>query len=193
MRILQLIDSLYSGGAERMCVNIANVLHEQGYDVFVCATRAGGPLEKFIDKDVKYYVLNKRSSLDITAFRKFVQIIRSNRIDVIHAHSSSLFWAIAAKTFIRDLKVIWHDHLGLKVSDRKTKSLYRLFSGHVDAIIAVNHDLAEWSLRNMKVLPERVLMLNNFPLLEERAGNKNLNILLLSAWQISVRRRIMRR
>ncbi len=173
MRILQLIDSLHSGGAERMCVNIANVLHEQGYDVFVCATRTGGPLENFIDKDVKYFVLNKRSSLDITAFRKFTQTIRSNRIDVIHAHSSSLFWAIAAKILLRELKVIWHDHLGLRVTDSKSNSLYRLFSGHIDVIIAVNNDLAEWSLKNMKVLPERVLILNNFPLLEEKTGNRN--------------------
>jgi len=165
LKILQLIDSFHAGGAERMCVNIANVLHEQGYEVYVCATREGGPLEKFIDKDVNYFVLNKRSSLDILAFRKFVQIIRSNKIDVIHAHSSSLFWAVAAKFFFRNLKVIWHDHLGLRIRDREKTPFYRLLSVKIDAIISVNDELADWSLKNMKVPDERVRVINNFPLL----------------------------
>ncbi|MFZ2338124.1 MAG: glycosyltransferase [Bacteroidales bacterium] len=165
MRILQLIDSLGIGGAERMCVNIANVLHEDGYEVYLCATRAGGPLERFIDKDVNYFVLNKRSSLDILAFRKFIQIIRSNKIDVIHAHSSSLFWAVAAKFFFRNLKVIWHDHLGVRIRDRKKNPFYRLLSVKIDAVISVNDELADWSRKNMKVSDERIQFLNNFPLL----------------------------
>ncbi len=173
MRILQLIDSLQTGGAERMCVNIANVLHENGYDVVVCATRTGGPLEKHLNRGIEYYILDKKGSINIVAFRKLMKIIRANGIDVIHSHSSSLFWAVAAKFFISDLKIIWHDHLGLKVNERETKSLYRLFSGQIDAIIAVNSDLAEWSVKNMKVLPDRVFTLNNFPFLEERPGNKN--------------------
>ena len=45
LKILQLIDSLHSGGAERMCVNISNVLHENGHEVVLCATRYGGVLE----------------------------------------------------------------------------------------------------------------------------------------------------
>ena len=165
MRILQLIDSLNSGGAERMCINIANVLHENGYKVVICASRAAGPLENFISQGVNLYILRKKNSLDIAAFRKFLKIIRSSSIDVIHAHSSSLFWAIAAKLFTRNLRVIWHDHLGLKVSDRKTNRMYRLVSGQVDAIISVNDELAEWSRKNMKLSDERIQVLNNFSLL----------------------------
>ena len=165
MRILQLIDSLQTGGAERMCVNITNVLHANGHDITLCATRAGGPLERFITQDVKYYVLDKRSSLDVVVFGKLLKILKDDRIDVIHAHSSSLFWAIMAKFFIRDLKVIWHDHLGARLSDKKNNLLYRLLSFSVEAVITVNQELADWSRKNMKVSVERIQVLNNFSLL----------------------------
>ena len=33
MKILQVIDQLGLGGAERVCVNMANLLYREGYDV----------------------------------------------------------------------------------------------------------------------------------------------------------------
>ena len=37
--VLQLIDSLNTGGAEVMAVNIANELYSQGFKSHLCATR----------------------------------------------------------------------------------------------------------------------------------------------------------
>jgi len=158
-----------------MCVNIANVLHENGYEITLCATHAGGPLEKFIKRDIRFFILNKKHSLDLNAFRRLVDIVRRNNITVIHAHSSSVFWAVALKFFIKNIKVIWHDHLGLKVTDRRTKFIYKLISGKIDAIIAVNEALAEWSRRNMKVPAEKIIVINNFPLLNNIIRNSNPN------------------
>lgn len=148
-----------------MCVNITNVLHENGHEVILCATRAGGPLEKSIASGVKYHILHKKHSADIAAFRRLVRIIRENDIALIHAHSSSVFWAVAAKLIVKNIKVIWHDHLGLRIYERNANVFYKLFSRWIDGIIAVNKDLAEWSHMNMKVLSDRVVIINNFPLL----------------------------
>jgi glycosyltransferase involved in cell wall biosynthesis len=169
LRILQLIDTLHAGGAERMCVNIANVLHESGIDVQICATREGGSLKSFINPGVKTHVLNKRNSFDISAFRKFIRILKKEKIDLIHAHSSSLIWAVTAKLFVKNLRVIWHDHLGRRVHDYKRNFFYRLISTKIDAIIAVNKDLETWAKRNMNITSERIFQLNNFPLLRETA------------------------
>lgn len=166
LKILQLIDSLHSGGAERMCVNISNVLHENGHEVVLCATRYGGVLEKTITSGIKFHILHKKSSIDFVAFRRLLSIVHDNSIEVIHAHSSSLFWAIVAKVFTGKIKVIWHDHNGLRVSDSWINIFYKLLSIKIDGIIAVNHVLAGWSRKNMKVLPERIVMINNFPLLK---------------------------
>ena len=183
LKILQLIDSLHPGGAERMCVNIANVLHENGYEVQICASRKRGPLEKFIQPGLKYHILTKRNSFDIFAFYRFVAILKSQRIDIIHAHSSSVFWAVGAKFIVKNIKVIWHDHLGLRIYDRKKNFFYKLISTKIDGIISVNQELAEWSRQNMKVPTERIVMINNFPLLnslEKRSDPEVFTIVCLA-------------
>lgn len=173
MRILQLIDSLNSGGAERMCVNITNVLCVHGYRVTLCVTRAGGPLESLINKSVNYHILNKRSSVDIFAFVRFLNILKTGKINVIHSHSSSIFWAITAKVFTKNLKVLWHDHLGTNIKGRKKKLFYKLLSAKIDGIISVNSELASWSRNNMMVPGERIVMMNNFPMLNINPSRRN--------------------
>jgi len=52
MRVLQLIDTLDAGGAERMAVNLANASVNHAYTGYICATRRGGILESAIHQEV---------------------------------------------------------------------------------------------------------------------------------------------
>ena len=52
MNVMQLIDSLEAGGAERVAVNYANILANQVRNSFLCATRAEGILKISIGKNV---------------------------------------------------------------------------------------------------------------------------------------------
>ena len=164
---------MHAGGAERMCVNISNVLSANAYEVMLCTTRCGGPLEKAIDHGVKYFILHKKHFLDFGAFAKLLKLVRDNNIEIIHAHSSSVFWAVAVKLRLPAIRVIWHDHLGLRIYDRKKNFFYKLISKKIDAIIAVNNELADWSRRNMKVPRENIVLINNFPLLNTVKHNSN--------------------
>jgi len=46
MKVLHLIDSLRTGGAEMLAVNIAHGLNRKGIDTYLVATRAEGPLKE---------------------------------------------------------------------------------------------------------------------------------------------------
>lgn len=164
MKIIQLIDTLSAGGAERMAVNISNALVDDGHEVWLCASRTGGQLDSFIDHRVNYNSLQKKNGLDIRAFYKLIQIIRKNNIAIIHAHSSSLFWAVAARFFKPSLKVIWHDHLGKRFQD-KLNGFIIIISVGIDAVIAVNDSLKQWSQKNLMVQASKIVFINNFPLL----------------------------
>ena len=63
MKVLQIIDSLKAGGAERMAVNIANVLAKEGHDSHLCVTRKEGLLQQAIDPEVAYLFLNKKGKI----------------------------------------------------------------------------------------------------------------------------------
>jgi glycosyltransferase involved in cell wall biosynthesis len=173
MRILQYIDSFMAGGAEKMCVNITNVLHENGYEVQVCISRKGGPLQKAITSGIKCHILGKKNFFDIPSFIRFIRLLKKEEIDVIHAHSSSVFWAIFAKLFVTNIKVIWHDHQGMQTNDRRCKFFYRLISYGLNGIIAVNKSLEAWSRKKMRVTPDAIFFIPNFPLLEVKPIHKD--------------------
>ena len=59
MRVVQMIDSLESGGAERMAVTIANELVGQVSFSGLLSTRIEGNLKSAIDKEVYYLFLNR--------------------------------------------------------------------------------------------------------------------------------------
>lgn len=146
MRIVQIIDSLDVGGAERMAVNYANSLADKIEFSGLISTRNEGLLLDQLDKKVIYLFLKKKSTVDLRAIFRLRNYLKKNKVQFIHAHSSSFFIAVLVKFTMPKLKVIWHDHYGISqnLSLRKNivlKLLSFLFSG----IISVNDSLKKWA------------------------------------------------
>ena len=159
MRVLQLIDSLRSGGAERMAVNYANALAKRIGGSYLCCTRMQGLLKNKVSAEVGYLFLEKKGAFDPRAFLNLRNFIKKNEIDLIQAHSSSWFLAVLVKISVPGLKVVWHDHYGRKLEGRKSGAL-KQGSFFFDGIISVNEDLQEWSKKNL--LTEKVEFFRNF-------------------------------
>jgi len=158
-----MIDSLIAAGAERMAVNIANGLVSEGIESHLCATHSGGPLEEFILPEVKTVFPGKKSFFDTKAFLRLRKYVKENKINIIHAHSTSLFWAVMVKWITPRVKVIWHDHFGFseQLHSRETKLLrfFVRFAGH---IFAVNDILQKYAVNDLKKKPAQVSFLANF-------------------------------
>jgi len=182
MKILQLIDSLSIGGSERMSVNIANTLAENGIESYLIASRKGGPLQQFLLPDVKYYCLNKKNGLDILAFYRLLKLVKKIKPDIIHAHSTSVYWAIGIKLFVSKTKVVWHDHYGLSDTLKdKDRFWLKFFSKWIDGIIVVNAALEIWCKKNLNIPANKIVYLKNFPYLTiTKVGIKNKKPVLLN-------------
>jgi glycosyltransferase involved in cell wall biosynthesis len=146
MRIVQIIDSLEAGGAERMAVNYANPLVNKIEFSGMVVTRKEGILKKQLDKKVSYLFLKKTKRIDFTAVFKLRKFIKDNRVEFIHAHSSSFFIAILVKLTLFRVKIIWHDHYGISqdLVARKNRSL-KIGSLFFSGSIAVNSALKQWA------------------------------------------------
>ncbi len=161
MRVLQLIDTLNAGGAERVAVNIANALSLEIDKSFICATRKEGILKENVNKDVGYIFLNKQSTLDIKAILKLKRFIKEQRINIIHAHSSSFFIASIMKLFKRDLKIIWHDHYGnSEFLKKRPLQVLKVCSRSFSHIFCVNRKLEKWDKQHLHC--KSVSYLQNF-------------------------------
>ena len=161
MRILQLIDTLHPGGAEKMAVNYANALFSFGHESHICVTRENGLLVNNINQGVKIHFLNKRSVYDLKSLMKLQLIIRREQIDIIHAHSSSWFFAVLCKYLNNDFKIIWHDHYGnSEFLENRPLQPIKFFSKKFDGIISVDPKLKEWAEKNLK--SSKNIFLRNF-------------------------------
>lgn len=162
MKLLQIIDSLEAGGAERMAVNIANTLAKEGHDSHLCVTRKEGLLQKAIDSEVTYLFLNKKGKIGWRAVFKLRSYIQEQQIEVVHAHSTSAYIAVLALVFLKNQpKLIWHDHYGKADQlDQRPYTIWKLISVFFDQIISVNKRLKTWAEKELKC--KKVLYLENF-------------------------------
>lgn len=161
MRIVQLIDSLETGGAERMAVNYANALASRIAFSGLVATRAEGGLFHQIEEGVNYDFLKRTRTLDVAAVMRLKRYCADNKIDFIHAHSTSFFMALLVKLMRPGVKIIWHNHNGLSetLSRREyfpVKIASYLFAG----AIVVNFQLKKWTERNLHC--KRIVYIPNF-------------------------------
>lgn len=166
MRILQLIDSLEAGGAEKMAVNYANSLLDYFSFSSLVVSRKEGLLKEQLKKEVAYLFLKKKAAFDLMAILKLRAFVKQNRIDLIHAHGTSFFLAFLVKMTMPRLKIIWHDHYGNSEFLEKRKTLAIKFcSLFFYGILSVNTKLEAWA-RN-KLYAKRIVYLPNFVSFED--------------------------
>lgn len=161
--VMQMIDSLSIGGAERVSVNLANAIAEQEeFRSFHCSTREEGMLKSFLSENVQYFFMNKKSFFDFKALLRLVHYIKKNKISIIHAHSSSFGTAILAKLFT-GIKIVWHDHYG----DRKNCSLYSALALKIGSlffsyVISVNLILKAWADDTLMINTSKIEYIPNY-------------------------------
>jgi len=173
MRIIQIIDSLEAGGAERMAVNYANSLAKQIDFSGLVATRKEGALLNQLRCNVSYLFLNKKGPLDFISLFKLRKFVIENKVDIIHAHSTSFFTAFLLKLMYPSIKLIWHDHYGDSefLSQRPVFSL-RLTLPFFKGIIAVNQHLKNWAEQSIHF--KNVIYLPNFPTQEDEIAEQTI-------------------
>lgn len=160
IRVIQLIDSLEPGGAERMAVTIANGLVDKVALSGLVVTRLEGGLKSTIYEKVSYAFVDKKKSVDISALLRLRKFVKNNKVNTIHAHGTSYFFAILLKFTMPSIRVYWHDHFGNRVQSRDNYFLLRLFSILFSGVFTVNEVLRDWAKK--KLMVKKVEFLSNF-------------------------------
>ena len=189
MRILQLIDSLEAGGAERMALNYGNALVDTlGFSALV-ATRKEGALLGQIDAKVTYLFLNKKRKLDVGAVWRLRSFVLQYSITHVHAHSTSFFIAFLLKLTLPSLKIIWHYHYGnFKGISKKRIFIFKNIIPFFNGVISVNLNLKSWIETELK--SKNVIYLPNFSVITKvenntiLLGNEGKRILSLANFRV---------
>lgn len=155
-KIIQVVDTLNPGGAERVAVDLSNALQAAGYVVYFCVTRHEGTLIEELNKKVVCINLQRRKSYHgLLAFRKF---IIENEIKIIHAHgNSTALFCVLSLLGVKAVRIIHHDHNPL-LKDRNI-FIQKLLLSRVQSWIAVSKEILLWVTAKIEY-PNPVMMIN---------------------------------
>ena len=112
MNLLFLIDSLHTGGAEKLVVDTANyLLRDKGMKVFIVTTVAsGGELINELDAAITYTHIPCHIRNIFSGIRRLKAFIRNNHITHVHAHLyHSMIVARFTKTKTNKLFFTYHN------------------------------------------------------------------------------------
>jgi glycosyltransferase involved in cell wall biosynthesis len=159
--VVHVVDALNIGGAERVAVNLVNLLPRDRYVPYLCTTRSEGPLSQFVAPHVTRICLERRGKFDTAALRQFVRFIDERRISIVHAHASALFFSRLAAALSGRCAMVWHDHYGRADFGDRSAWLYRIATRRISGVIAVNQTLSEWCRDTLHIPAEHVWYVPN--------------------------------
>ncbi|MCD6378978.1 glycosyltransferase, partial [bacterium] len=107
INVLQLIDSLKTGGAEKIVYDLAVNMDSDKYLVSICSMedeRDSFLANKLKEKGFTIHFPGRKEGFDIKLLRKIHNIIRKEAIDIVHCHGGGEFYghvaAIATKASV---------------------------------------------------------------------------------------------
>jgi glycosyltransferase involved in cell wall biosynthesis len=165
-RVMQVIDSLAAGGAEQVAVHLANELARSGHESSLVATRSSGPLARSVDASVWQQTLGRTGRFSPAAVVALRRAVAERGIDVIHAHSTSIFLVSASFAVGRRPAIVWHDHTS--AAGRRNPWPLRAVGRWIDVGVAVSHEI-EMADRRRLWLDGRLERVPNFSVLDGTA------------------------
>jgi glycosyltransferase involved in cell wall biosynthesis len=167
LRVLTLIDRpITTGGGERMASTIAMGLDPTRFDRWLCSSRSA-PAETFDDDlraaGVKLLVLDRGSPAAVWAWSPLVQLLRRERIDVLHAHKfGSNVWGTIIGRLARVPVVIAHEHSWSYEGNPLRRFLDREVIGRgADAFVAVSREDEQRMISIEGVTPQKIRFVPN--------------------------------
>ncbi len=137
MKIVQLIYSLSSGGAERFVVSLANQLANDGHEVVLCML-LDDRIEKytfnkhFLSSGVKFVSLRFSEGFSLTKVIKVERFIKSEAPDIVHCHLNVIpyifrlaFFKKGSIRFIHTIHNIAEKASGIKLQKYINRFFYK--------------------------------------------------------------------
>jgi glycosyltransferase involved in cell wall biosynthesis len=160
MRILQVIDTLHIGGAEKVFIDVCTILSENEIEVTCLFLLETGALKDELNQNIPVIELHRTNKWSWAKMYQCSQILK--QYDIIHCHFRHVYKYIALVSKVFNIKsaIVLHDHYGSIDIDKKVPFLLDSIL-KPDYYIGVSGSLQEWAEENLRIQKSRVFILEN--------------------------------
>jgi glycosyltransferase involved in cell wall biosynthesis len=143
------------GGQEIRVIQESLRFHEIGYRILIACHEDSGIAEKAEEVGLPVYIVPMRFSCDPLAIIKFVRLIKTEEVDIIHTHSSKDSWIAGIAGRISGTPVIRSRHLTTPVKQTRTAAIvYRYLC---DVIITSGISIKNALVTDNRINPKKIV------------------------------------
>ena len=164
LAVCQVLHGLWVGGAEVLAARLARQLNGTCRFVFVCLDKLGSLGQQLRDDGFAVHVLNRRPGFDWSCSRHLANLLRRERVDVIHAHQyTPFFYGMMARLLYRRPPVLFTEHGRHQPDYPRPKRIFanRLFLKRRDRVVGVGEAVRQALIQNEGIPADRVGVIYN--------------------------------
>lgn len=109
MKTLQVLSTLFSGGAEHFTIGLANELVKEGYECDILTlfdVDKDNDLLKKLNSKVHHSSLHKKMGFDLSCYYKLYKFIKNGGYDVVHAHVGAIPYMLLSSILLKNVKFV---------------------------------------------------------------------------------------
>jgi glycosyltransferase involved in cell wall biosynthesis len=162
IRVLHVLNTLQTGGAEYLVLNIAKVFDRARFELLVASMEGDGEIgAELRAAGVPTFTLHRRKGLDATLVPKLVALCRRQHIDVVHTHNVApwLYAGLAGR--LAGAAVCHTEHSNLFTNQRALKRAERLLGFITRAVICDGEDVRRQLIEEQGLSPRNVVTIYN--------------------------------
>jgi glycosyltransferase involved in cell wall biosynthesis len=162
-KILHLNNTSSIGGAEQVILDLAVFVDPEKIRSYVSVFREGELVSEMKKRDVKFLWLKESTQVyDYRFLKNLTQLIKANRIDLIHSHTWGTdfygYWA----SKILGVPMLATVHNRYYIFEKWTRRIsYKVLISHVQKIVAVSKDIQNLLKKDLKLLPQKIKLIYN--------------------------------
>ena len=149
------------GGAERVVSNLAAALDPDSFRPLVCLFRPGWLKEQCEYAGIPTYVIPNKGVLDFSWIRRFLRLLKEERVAIIHAHEfDAIVHGTMAACFARTPVVATIHGKHYFWEKRSRRLAYQLVSRYAKMVV-VSEDLKGFVIKRAGIPKERLTVIYN--------------------------------
>lgn len=165
IRVLELIHTLETGGAQKVIVNLIRGINKERFDITTACLQKKGPVfDEIKTLGTKVSHVPKKSRCDVQIVSRLQKFITDGKFDIVHTHnfSAGLWGRLAVLRVKKNRPALVHTEHGRRgniAGWRKYISCH--LAKKTDLIIAVSDETRKYLIQKVGLPPDKIIVLKN--------------------------------